>query len=321
MSRIRRQSVVAVALAVLGVAATPAAAGTNPEQADGPGILTVEQTNMCMWGSDTNGRSCFGNRVEPAPSSPLHEGGDRFAGWRHAERAVAARKRGALVTQFARHDPDVVTVNEGCLDDLRAVAHAVHYELRYQPTGIDGHGKRPRQCSVGRGGGVNAILARRVTGPGPSGYFAERGHLTPTRTFLCAQVSTHEWHSVRICTAHLATGGRPSSRAYECAQLRTLLSTSHGPVVFAGDVNMSGSGRNCAPAGYYGLKDRENSAAGRRRFRANGVQQIYYTAGVFHRQSCGWAYRVGPTDHTGFLLELGASLAKRELGPCHRKIR
>lgn len=63
--RRNRVRTVIVALAATVLVATSALAASaqspsNPDQADGPGIITVEQVNMCMWGSVLD-NSCFGN--------------------------------------------------------------------------------------------------------------------------------------------------------------------------------------------------------------------------------------------------------------------
>lgn len=276
------------------------AAPSNPGQADGAGIITVEQTNMCMWGS-VETPSCFSN--------PYEQGAP---GWEAAERDTADRKRDSLITQYQRHLPDVITVSEGCLSDLEAVADAIGYQLRYQDTG-DGTDGVPRQCTVGRGAGVNAILAAEFIGDGPQGYFQEQGY----RSYLCAQVSTQEWDSVRVCTTHLSLPSQ-GPQPIECAFLRDqVLDPSAGFVIFAGDVNMKGPSRHCAPDRFHGMTNTEQNPD--QVSSRSGLQHIYYSANGFWRQSCGWSYHVSDTDHRGFLLELGVE-APEGRGPCWRLI-
>lgn len=289
----------AVGWAASAASASSGRASTNPDQADGPGIITIEQLNMCMWGSRET-EDCFPNDGEP--------------NWTEAERETAAQKRAAMIEEITDHIPDLVTVSEGCLDDLREVADAIGYELAYQDTG-GGTDDVPRACTVDRGIGVNAILAKDITGTGPQGYFEDPGW----RSYLCAQVSTDEWDSVRVCTAHLSLKSQGDRQAIECAMLRDeILDPSPGYTLFAGDVNMSGANENCAPDRFHGLKNLERTADDQAENPRDGLQHIYYSAG-FWRQSCAWSYSVEHTDHEGFLLELGTS-PPDEYGRCWRNV-
>jgi hypothetical protein len=269
--------VVAVAAAVTFQTATAdTATGGSGKQADGPGIITVEQLNMCMWGSKET-KDCFPNANDP--SDPA---------WADAERHTAELKRDSMVTQYQRHTPDVITVNEGCLNDLRTVADKLGYQLRYQETGGGADGK-PRECTVDRGAGVNAILAKKFSGDGPQGYFESKGH----RSYICAQVSTSEWSSVRVCTAHLSLAQQGDHQKTECGILRDqILGKSTGYVVFAGDLNMKGANQNCAPSSFHGLHDL--ARPGTPSIPQDGLQHIYYSANGFWRHS-PVRQRVAPT--------------------------
>lgn len=291
------------ALSLPTALAMPTAVGAPaPAPAEGSGVITVEQLNMCMWGS-VETAFCYPNGRTKGT-----------AAWTTEERRVARLKRDAVITQFRRHTPDVITVNEGCLGDLRTVASAIGYELAYQDTG-SGTDHKPRNCTAGRGIGVNAILARSVRSTGPAGYYEEPGY----RSYLCAGVSTQAWPSVRVCTSHLSLKSQGAGRqARECASLRSTLAASREPTVFAGDVNMLGT-QNCVPSGFHGLRDRESTAAGRAANPTDGLQHIYYGPG-FWRQSCGWSYSVGHTDHKGFLLELGTRAPAGGAASCRRLI-
>ncbi|MFD0556898.1 hypothetical protein FB566_2151 [Stackebrandtia endophytica] len=285
--------------------ATPASqpSPTNPNQAYGPGIITVKQTNMCMWGS-LETPFCFANSVEPGT-----------AGWEAAERKTAERKRASLVVQYQRHLPDVLTVTEGCLGDLEIVAETIGYQLRYQETGGGTDGKA-RECTVDRGIGVNAILAKKFTGDGPSGYFQEQGY----RSYLCARVSVNEqWNSFQVCTTHLSLSSQGDRQQIECAFLRdSILDKLSGDVILAGDLNMKGRGQHCAPDDFNGLKNTERKAEDNTAL--SGLQHIYYSSTKIWRQSCAWSYAVSDTDHRSFLLELGRSRPDDNGGPCWRGI-
>lgn len=98
---------------------------------------------MCMWGSDRT-PDCFINNVveDPGPGNPV---------WEAAENAEAALKRESILTQVSRHEPDVITINEGCENDIQSVAAQAGYEVRTVDTGHD--------CTMGRGNSVNAQVS------------------------------------------------------------------------------------------------------------------------------------------------------------------
>jgi hypothetical protein len=277
-------------IGVLGASllvANAAGATTNPDQKSGPGIITVEQLNMCMWGSDRT-PDCFPNSQDPT-SNPV--------GWTEAEKGMARAKRESIEVQIGRHEPDVVTVDEGCLGDLTQVAADTGYELVSYETG------RGRECTAGRGISVNAILSRTVDSTGPSGYFPSSGGTQSYRSYVCAHVHTADFPTpLRICAAHLSLSNQATYQS-DCTALRNVL--DQGPAgefsVFAGDVNRGRSDpTNCAPSRFHGLKDRLYSGTSS----TDGLQHIYYSANGLWRGTCGWAYSVDDTDHDGFLLEL-----------------
>lgn len=282
-----------VGLAMTGTLHSQVALGSPPEGTAGvvatvePATLTVEQVNLCMWGS-VETQFCFQNDL--AKDDPR---------WTAAEHRIAGAKRQALVTQVERHKPDVITVNEGCLNDVVKVARAIQYEVRIQTTGGGTDGD-PRLCTVDRGPAVNAIFAQRFVGTGPQGYFADQGY----RSYLCSQVSSAPdpdappasgtEPSVRVCTAHLSLGSQGSSQVAECQILRDqILDLSAGPVIFAGDVNRS-DGQDCAPARFQVFAD--------------GLQHIYATTDTLRPESPSWSDIVEHTDHDGLLVKLGPAV-------------
>ena len=300
-------SAAAVALAAAGLQATSAMASqsnastTNPGQADGEGIITIEQVNMCMWGSEMT-PGCFPNDEKPDSDA-----------WKKKEAAVAKKKRDSVITQYDRHIPDVLTVSEGCLNDLEYVAEEIGYDLKYEDTG-DGTDYKPRQCSVDRGPAVNAILAKKFTGDGPKGYYEDPGY----RSYVCAEVSTDEWEAVTACTTHLSLASQGDSQDIECEMLRDeILGKIDGYVLLAGDLNKKGKDNHCMPSGYHGMTNTERNDEDSTVL--SGLEHIYYTANGFWRQSCGWSYTVEDTDHKGFLLELGTSKPDGR-GDCWRSL-
>jgi hypothetical protein len=260
-----------------------ATATTNPDQKSGRGILTVEQLNMCMWGS-TFTRDCFPNSVN-ASQNP--------SAWTAMEESVASAKRESIKTQIRRHNPDIITINEGCLNDLTQVAADTGYKIVSYETG------RGRKCTVNRGISVNAILSRIVDSAGPHGYMSADSF----RSFVCAHVHTANFPtSVQICTAHLSLQSQVPYQS-DCDKLTNVLNQGSTTAfsLFAGDVNRGRSDpSNCAPSRFHGLKDRLYSGTSA----TDGLQHIYYSANGLWRGSCGWAYDVENTDHKGFLLEL-----------------
>lgn len=182
-------------------------------------------------------------------------------------------------------------------------AAAIGYQYRVVSTGAGTDGVA-RSCTVGRGISVNAVLAKKITGVVSSGYYQDPGW----RSWLCVGVSTAEWPAVKVCTTHLSlsTGEQATRQAVECAKLRDqILDPMRGYVIMAGDINMST--RDCMPTGYHGLRNAERTEQDRDANPLDGLLHIYYTANGFWRQTCGWSYSVGYTDHEGFLLELGKS--------------
>jgi hypothetical protein len=263
--------------------ANAASAATNPDQKSGPGIITVEQLNMCMWGS-TFTPDCFPNS-QNASQNP--------SGWTATEQSVASAKRTSVKAQISRHNPDIITVNEGCLNDLTQVAADTGYEIVSYETG------RGRQCTVNRGISVNAVLSRTVDSTGPHGYLSSASY----RSYVCAHVHTANFPtSVRICTAHLSLRSQATYES-DCTNMENVLNQGSTTEfsLFAGDVNRGRTDpTNCAPSRFHGLKDRLYSGTSS----TDGLQHIYYSANGLWRGSCGWAYDVENTDHKGFLLEL-----------------
>lgn len=305
--RIRGAILVATALILAVITAPVASAGTNPDQVDGPGIITIEELNMCMWGSDKT-ETCFPN---PYLDDPDHT---KDSDWWNAEFAMARLKNQAVIDQFTRHAPDVITVSEGCADDMVHVAQTIGYQLIVQRTGSE---SKLRSCSVDRGLTVNAIMAKSVTLT-QRGWLREGGF----RTYVCGKVVTDEWSAVHVCTTHLSLATQdPEWHALECAYVRDqILDPSTAPTVMAGDMNRSGANTHCAPDQFDGLKNLERTAEDQAANPRDGLLHIYYRASMMHRQTCGWSYTVEHTDHEGFLLELGKN-PPDSLGECWRGIR
>ncbi|WP_163510600.1 hypothetical protein [Fodinicola acaciae] len=272
-----------------------------------PAHVRVFQLNMCMWGSNIYNPahpadSCFPNQFHP---------GD--AGYEPAETQMAEAKRQSVISRVRDFQPDAVTISEGCRADVVAIAAGLRnlgLPYAYQAfetgrgNGASGYGTAARQCTVGRGDSVNAILVKGTSGSVTAGYFEAGPSYYGYRSFVCAVLGS----GVRVCTAHLSLTTQNDGGYYhnpaECSVLRTLLDQSTYPTVFAGDVNRKAANQHCAPDRYWGLKDLDWAAGDRTP--QSGLQHIYYSR-QFTRDSCGEVHVVGHTDHKGFLLDLVAT--------------
>lgn len=307
----------------VAAAAGPGTAGTastgTVSPAAAPSAFRAYQMNMCMWGAqyyvkdgDTGADTCYPDPyVSKDSDGTLHYG----SGYTAAEQEIASEKDQSIVDQIEKFTPDAVTVNEACKNDMESVVTALRaagysYTFLSYETGR-GSGSQARQCSVGRGDSVNAIIAHGfVSGSKQAGYFEADGY----RSWVCAQVTS----GVRVCTAHLSLASEDWGGYYhqpiECAELRDSLASAGGPTVFGGDVNMNGSKQNCAPSGFWGLKDVETDEDNRTS--ESGLQHIYYSPDFTRGQSCGQIHVVEDTDHKGFLLDLEATSTRTEGNAC-----
>ncbi|MGH3359800.1 MAG: endonuclease/exonuclease/phosphatase family protein [Nocardioidaceae bacterium] len=230
--------------------------------ATAPKPFTVIQLNLCL--HQRNLGKCFDRPGSGGAMTPR-----------------AKRDEAVQVIQDRR--PNAVTLNEVCLDDLRAIHRRTGYEWRFTATK-----RRLAPCSDGRGRFGIALLARGFEGPrvdrwrygGVTGY---------GRWGMCARTAGH----VLLCTSHL----EPGSPMAQCKKLRRELSHRELPVVFGGDVNRKGDRRAC----------RTRSLWVRRNFMADqlpGIQHVYGTAAAFAAAASGAARHMHSTNHGAFIVRM-----------------
>ena len=154
------------------------------------------------------------------------------------------------VTRIRGANPDAVTFNEACRNDVALVARRTGYHLRFSRVIYLGERLRCVQPSE-RGLFGNAVLTRAAIESADSHDFEAQAGIE-RRRWLC--VTTRR--DIDVCTAHLNTrttievGGNDA----QCAELAALLArrTDTRAVIFGGDVNR---GSSCAPAGFWTRTD------------------------------------------------------------------
>lgn len=317
---LRVRGLVAAVLLVLGTFAVAGPPAAQPARAAPPSSFRVFQTNMCMWGTkyylhadkehegEQGTDTCFPNRYVSVKDSKI-----QYAdGWEAEERTIGGQKRQSMVDVLNTYQPDAMTVNEGCEEDIAAVAQATGYT--YQK--VDLGGGQGRQCTPNgeRGVAVNAVLAKRFQNATPEGGYFQSGG---ARAWMCSMVE-----DVRMCTAHLSLPSQGPQPA-ECNILRARLrDRSARPTIFAGDTNYNHTydKTNCMPTGFYGLQDIEYQQKPNAQ---SGMQQIYYSDDLTRNDTCGHMPEVAHTDHQGFWIDLhpaasptrGAACTWRDVRP------
>lgn len=292
------------ALAVVALSLVPIG---HAAAAPSPSTFRGYQMNMCMWGAryyvkkgQSGADTCF-----PDPHVWKDGGGTLHfeSGYTATEQSIAAEKRQTVIDHVTKFEPDAVTINEACKNDLEGIVTALRaaglsYTFISYETGR-GSGSGPRGCSAERGAAVNGIIAHGFqAGSKDAGYFETGGY----RSWVCGRLTS----GMRVCTAHLSLPGQDWDGYFhqpiECARLRDELASTGGPVVFGGDVNMKGPKQNCAPTAFWGLRDLEVDPDDRTA--QSGLQHIYYSPGYTRGQTCGEVHVVQHTDHKGFLIDL-----------------
>lgn len=188
------------------------------------------------------------------------------------------------VARIRQAQPDAVTFNEACGEDVALIARRTGYHVRFSSIIYRGsrlHCVRPG----GRGLFGDAVLTRAAIAATESRPFPSQAG-PEQRQWLCVRTRVSD-----VCTAHLASRDpvEASANAPQCTELRALLARrARGmgrgrTVIFGGDLNHLGS---CAPPGFWRRTD-----AGPHQ--DPGSQQVYGT-GVLHSPS---AYVV-PARHT-----------------------
>jgi len=200
------------------------------------------------------------------------------------------------VARIRDTEPDAVTINEACRNDVARIARQAGYRLSFSRVIYLG---APLPCirPAGRGLFGDAVLTKAAVEHKDNRDFVAQAGIE-RRRWLC--VTTRD--GVDVCTAHLNTrtpleiaGNDP-----QCLELTELLArrAATRTVIFGGDVNRRGS---CAPDGLWTRTD--GSAR-----QDPGDQQVY-GSGALHRPSA----EVLPATHTDhdFLLVRARSSARR----------
>jgi endonuclease/exonuclease/phosphatase family metal-dependent hydrolase len=167
------------------------------------------------------------------------------------------------VTQIRNADPDAVTFNEACRNDVALAARQTGYHLRFSRVIYLGE-RLPCVQPGGRGLFGNAVLSKAAIESTDSQDFEGQAGIE-RRRWLCVTTRV----DVDVCTAHLNTRTtvEVAGNDAQCAELTALLArrAAARTVIFGGDVNRQ---RPCAPEGFWTRTDR---SAGQ----APGLQHVY----------------------------------------------
>jgi endonuclease/exonuclease/phosphatase family metal-dependent hydrolase len=250
--------------AVVGCALVLALTGCAAATPSASSIYTLMQMNLCLSGL----ASCY----DPAV----------------VDEAVT-RIRGA--------QPDAVTLNETCRNDVARIARRTGYHLRFSTVIYRG---KPLHCVKPRGRGVfgDAVLTKAAIESTASRPFEGQAGIE-RRVWLCVTTQVE----VDVCTAHLNTLSPielPGNLA-QCAELKALLTrrAAARTVMFGGDVNRLPS---CAPDGFW---TRTDSSA----HQDPGLQHVYGTRAL--RSPSAEVQPAMHTDHD--ILLVRAHLTARHL--------
>ena len=211
----------------------------------------------------------------------------------------------AAATAIRRDEPEVVTLNEICQDDVATLAEAfrrVHRSDTVAQGFVAAPDRRtngPTRCRNGQPYGIG--LLAYVPEPDrafltSSGTFPAQDTRDPEiRAWACVHVANH----FLVCTTHLAS----TDQAVAMAQCRYLLDTAipgihardgYEPTVVAGDLNLRIDGNpqvgRCVPAGQQRRDD-------------SGVQHLVATRD-FTIDASRTASMNGLTDHPSLLVTL-----------------
>ena len=185
------------------------------------------------------------------------------------------------VVRIRQMQPDAVTFNEACRNDVALIARRTGYHLRFSRVIYRG---RPLPCirPGGRGLFGDAILTKSPIASGDGQAFDVQTDIE-WRQWLCVTTQVE----VDVCTAHLGerTPVEVAGNNGQCVELAALLARRaiSRTVAFGGDVNRRSS---CAPHGFW---TRTDGAA----HQDPGLQQVYGT-GALRSPSA----EVVPTRHT-----------------------
>ena len=172
------------------------------------------------------------------------------------------------VTRIRQMNPDAVTFNEACGNDVALIARRTGYHVRFSRVFYVGRRLRCVQPG-GRGLFGNAVLTKAAIESADSQDF--EGQAGPERRrWLCVTTRV----DVDVCTAHLNTRTpiEVAGNDAQCAELTALLArrAAAGTVIFGGDVNRRAY---CAPEGFWTGTDGSDG-------QSPGIQHVYGSGGL-----------------------------------------
>lgn len=190
-----------------------------------------------------------------------------------------------------RLEPNVVTINEICRDDITRMARDTGYRGEFAPA-RDRSSGAAYQCANGQDYGIGILTSSNENAPATtpfSGTYSAQDSGREQRVFSCVSYSRFG-----VCATHLSTDG-----AVALSQCRELMGhagelAGRQPTVVGGDLNLSYLGdpdvQDCVPSGWFrkGDGDVQHVLAATRHF-------------DFERAS---RHDMAHTDHPAFSVQL-----------------
>jgi endonuclease/exonuclease/phosphatase family metal-dependent hydrolase len=203
---------------------------------------------------------------------------------------------GEGIAKIESEQPDVVSVNEVCDDDVARMGNETGYTAYFFPARKRTGSETPPPaylCKNGHEYGIG-FLARPNHGdlvniPQYRWYANQDGGSSEMRVMACG-----EYSEFVFCTTHLATVGSVAMK--QCQELMTeaVGHAAHKPTVIAGDLNMRYQGspnvQACVPSGFFRKGD-------------GSVQHVIAQQSAFGFSSTR-TLSMSYTDHPGFVVNL-----------------
>lgn len=232
------------------------------------------------------------NAAPPPPPDPsvrilqLNLCGSGIAG------CYTGRSTAAAAAAIRAEQPDLVTLNEVCHEDVAALGQALGTAASAFQPARNGRNGEPYRCRNGQQYGVG-VISRWPGSPARGGIYPAQDADDPEeRAWLCMDVAAGP--PLALCTTHLAYTKRAVAGA-QCRHLfDTVIAAIRAPVVMGGDLNL-GPGTSpdlvsCIPAGSVLVDD-------------GGEQHVVATP-EFVVTASRTIDLHGATDHPGLLVTL-----------------